>query len=290
MVPRTTVLAQKLKAFRAAHGQHGRLTQEALAERLGLSVDAIGKYERGVSFPRGDLEHRFVERLGWSAEDMATARSDWDLVQRGASGVRYRLADEADADTLPTAIMELADMAFPDVPDGFLADRAVWLPILNRFPNHGGVVFHGPDPVAHWGLQFLPPEDEALFRERRFEESTLDAETLRRPLLPGSYFAYCPAVVVAAGHEAAAPLLLRSFVDFIERLARRDIRISGIGAATTSAEGRQFCQDLAFQVLGPHRRYPKVQMCVLSPGALAGGILGKRSALIRRVYGEQPGA
>ena len=55
MPDQPSLLAQKLRDHRARQGRHGRMTQEELAEALGVSVDAIGKYERSRSYLRGDL-------------------------------------------------------------------------------------------------------------------------------------------------------------------------------------------------------------------------------------------
>ena len=79
----TSPFARHLRAWREATGQHGRMTQEGLADLLGVSVDAIGKYERSVSFIRGDLEHRLVERLGWSRDEVLACREDWLALQQG---------------------------------------------------------------------------------------------------------------------------------------------------------------------------------------------------------------
>ena len=57
----TSLFARKLRAYRTSAGAHGRLTQEALAERLGVSVEAVGKYERSLSYIRGDLEPRLAD-------------------------------------------------------------------------------------------------------------------------------------------------------------------------------------------------------------------------------------
>ena len=89
-----SLLARKLRAHRARGGKSGRMTQEELAELLDVSVDAIGKYERSVSFVRGDLEHRLIERLGWSLADVADCRTDWEANHLHPRQSRYRLLDE----------------------------------------------------------------------------------------------------------------------------------------------------------------------------------------------------
>jgi biotin operon repressor len=92
------------------------MTQEALAEMLGVSVDAIGKYERSVSFIRGDLEPRLSDALGWSREDILACREDWEIRQHARHGRGYRLLDQSVLDeafggSLEAAIVSGLDMA-----------------------------------------------------------------------------------------------------------------------------------------------------------------------------------
>ena len=92
----TSLFARKLRAHRAGHGRHGRMTQEALAELLDVSVDAVSKYERSLSYIRGDLEHRLTERLGWGMEDVLACREDWEAGRSRPSGPSHRLLSELD--------------------------------------------------------------------------------------------------------------------------------------------------------------------------------------------------
>lgn len=55
-----------LKAARVNKG----LTQKNAAELLGISVDTIGKYERGVSFPSVPVIRRIEELYGVSYNDL----------------------------------------------------------------------------------------------------------------------------------------------------------------------------------------------------------------------------
>ena len=66
MTERTSLFAQKLRAYRIGRAGHGRMTQEELAAALDVSVDAISKYERSLSYIRGDLENRLAGNLNLS--------------------------------------------------------------------------------------------------------------------------------------------------------------------------------------------------------------------------------
>lgn len=59
----TSLFAQKLRSHRIGSGRHGRMTQEELAMILNVSVDAISKYERSLSYIRGDLEYQLQVSL-----------------------------------------------------------------------------------------------------------------------------------------------------------------------------------------------------------------------------------
>jgi transcriptional regulator with XRE-family HTH domain len=70
------MFASLLRRARRAAG----LTQEELAERAGISVDAISALERGLSrAPHQDTLELLAEVLQLSAEE----RAEWDLAMRG---------------------------------------------------------------------------------------------------------------------------------------------------------------------------------------------------------------
>jgi transcriptional regulator with XRE-family HTH domain len=62
---------ERLRQHRLAAG----LTQEALAERAGLSVHGIQKLERGVTRPYPDTLRRLLRVLHLSADDQAALQS-----------------------------------------------------------------------------------------------------------------------------------------------------------------------------------------------------------------------
>lgn len=268
------------------------MTQEALAEMLGVSVDAIGKYERSVSFIRGDLEHRLVECLGWSREDVLACREDWSVLQRGAVPQGYSILDQTSLDrifggSLRAAIeagLAVADAEFGDLPDDFAPDPDRFVPLYEATTGQWAVALKNDEIVAKWFLPFLLPEDEARFRNRTFVENTLSVERLRRPIFPGHYFGYCPALVVRSGHEAVAPLLVSSFVASLEALARRDVVLSAIGTVSVSPGGAQLCRDLGMTFLGNHARFDQYGVWVLEGAEIATSIFGRKSAMLRRHY------
>lgn len=292
-VTTTSLFAQKLRAWRGSAGQHGRMTQEALAERLGVSVDAIGKYERSVSFIRGDLEHRLVERLGWSRDDVLACREDWSALQQGDGRGQYAILDQTALDrvfdgSLRTAIeagLAVADAEFGDLPADFAPDPDRFVPLYEATTGQWAMALKQDEIVAKWSLPFLLPEDEARFRNRTFLEDTLCVDRLRRPIFPGQYFGYCPALVVRSGHEGVAPLLVSSFVASLEALARRDVILSAIGTISVSAGGAQLCRDLGMTFLGNHARFEDFGVWVLEGGEIAASLFGRRSAVLRRRYG-----
>ena len=289
-----SLFARKLRAWRATAGRNGRMTQEALAEMLGVSVDAIGKYERSVSFIRGDLEPRLSDALGWSREDILACREDWEIRQHARHGRGYRLLDQSVLDeafggSLEAAIvsgLDMADAEFGELPEAFAPSRATFVPMYMAVRDHWAMVLEGDRIVAKWALPFLLPEDEALFRAGEYRESDMKVDRLRRALLPGEYFGYCPALVVRAGHEAASPLLLSSFVTFLEGLARRDIYLGGIGTVSCTAAGAQVCRELGMTYLGGHKIQADFGVWVLEGAAIAGSVFGRRSPSLRRRYDE----
>ncbi|MFZ4577614.1 MAG: helix-turn-helix domain-containing protein [Myxococcota bacterium] len=60
------MLAHRLRALRLARG----LTQQELADRAGMSLNAVGAYERGDRWPRPDALDQLVVALGSDIDDM----------------------------------------------------------------------------------------------------------------------------------------------------------------------------------------------------------------------------
>lgn len=295
MAQTESLFASRLKRHRLGHGEHGRMTQEQLGEALGVSVDAISKYERSLSFIRGDLEHRLAERLGWSRSDIVACRNDWSARSNGAESGRYRLLDQGLVDEIyggswreaSLASVDFADHVFGDLPDDLAVNSEVFTPIYAAFPSHWAVVMRGDQIVAKWAIVFLMPEDEKLFREGAFMERDLSLDRLRQPILPGRYFGYSPVVIVERGHEAASALLLSSFVSFLEDLARRDILFHGLGTISCSPGGAQLCRELGMAHLKTHRLGPDYGVWAMDGTAIAGSIFAKRSPFVARQYGRE---
>ena len=90
----------------------------------------------------------------------------------------------------------------------------------------------GSKIVGHVGLIFPKSDPEKRFFELAVRwKRSLHRIIYKRPLLPGDYFAYCPAIYVARGHEKATRLLLSGFVSELEELLDREIFIREIGAS-----------------------------------------------------------
>ncbi len=286
----TSLFAQKLRAHRAGRGSHGRMTQEELAELLDVSLDAISKYERSLSYIRGDLEHRLTEKLGWRMEDVIACREDWETARSRPSGNSYRLLNDREVlaelggslSALMEAIagMETGDAA--DLPDGFSAGDAIWREIAKDGALTGTYVMYGAELVGHVALVFPGPVLERRFKDRRLEEGELSPDLLKRTILPGDYFAYCPAVYIARGHEAAGRLLLSGFVGMLEELVDREVFIREIGAISVNNLGRQLCEDLGLRFHGEHRRYSGFGVWTFEREKFPSSILGRRSAKLRK--------
>lgn len=291
----TSLFARKLRSWRLTNGTHGRMTQEELAELLDVSVDAIGKYERSVSFIRGDLEHRLHDRLNWSRSDIVACREDWQACSQQKTGKRYRILDEAMLTTLfdgswekaAAAEHEMSSQQFSGLPDELAADAHVFGPIYSRYPDQWRVVIHDGKVVASWVVLILFPQDEEAFRTGRLIETDLTVDSIRQAILPGTYFGYSTAVVIRPGHEAASPLLLTSFVQFLEDLAKRGILFHGIGTTAVSAGGNQLCKDLGMTRLGSHIVSPDYATWEMRGRDLARSIFARRSPLIKRLYSEE---
>lgn len=294
MTDTPSLLARKLRAYRASHGLHGRMTQEQLAERLGVSVDAVGKYERSVSYLRGDLEHRLMERLGWSRDEVQACRDDWEISQKQPNRAGYRLLDQAAVDEVfggdrrkaAMAKTDFANAELPEMPLEFEASRQVFVPLLLAFPDHWGAVLSGDQVVASWVILLLLPDDVERFRAGTFIETDLSPDRMHRPILPGQYYGYCPGLVIKPGHEGATPLLLRSFVQFLEALTERDVLLRGIGSISVSAGGAQLSRDLGMNMICRHHLDPDYGVWELPGSAVPGSVFGRRSLAVRRRYAD----
>lgn len=295
MAQTASLFARKLRDWRARNGTHGRVTQEGLAELLGVSVEAISKYERSLSFIRGDLEHRLGENLGWTSADILSCRTDWETRQkRDTDAAPYRLLDDTVVCELyngswrdaARASIDLACASIPSIHDDFAANDSVFGPIYDTYRDHWCAVLHNDQMVAKWALPFLLPEDEARLRAGTLVEIELSVDRIRKPMLPGHYFGYCPALIVAPGHQAASSLLLSSFIDFLETQARSGILLHGFGSITCSPAGEQVCRDLGMTFLRRHQVETSYGVWELTGAGLAGSIFARRSPFLQQCYSE----
>ena len=53
-----------------------KLTQEQLAEKMGVSINAVSKWERGLSFPDVSLLKKLCNELGISVEELINGEED----------------------------------------------------------------------------------------------------------------------------------------------------------------------------------------------------------------------
>ncbi len=295
MTKRPSLLAERLRHFRATAGEHGRLTQEELAERLGVSVDAIGKYERSVSFPRGDLEHLLSERLGWTREAISECRLDWETHHLHPKPETYRLLDDVlledvyggSLEAASRDVLSLSAEAMGNLPEAFQPFEGPWHRFNLRYPSQWRAVLKDGRMVAKWVLALLNEDDEARFRNGTLIEAEISADRMRRPILPGRYFGYCPALVVRPGHEAASRLLLGSFVAFLEDLLMRDIFLQGVGAIAVNEAGSQLCADLGMTNVGTLADQQSFRTWELAGADMAGSVFGKQSPIVRDRYGSE---
>lgn len=286
-----SLFARKLKRHRIEHGRHGRMTQDQLADALGVSLDAVSKYERSLSFIRGDLEHRLIERLGWSTDTVLACREDWEV--RGTANTSvYRIMDDAAVDAhfggswrrASEAAVDESFQALGELPQSLAAERATYAEISSTYRDMAICVMKDDRIVAQWFVFPLLPEDEAAFRALSFDEHVLAPDRIHQPILPGEYFGYCPALIVLPGHERAAGLLMSSFVAHLEELAARDVLYRGIGTISCSAAGEQLCRDLGMIDLGVYTGDPTYKVWELTGAGIARSLFARRSGLLRDVY------
>ena len=287
-----SLFAQKLRQWRAQNGKAGRMTQDELASILDVSVDAIGKYERSLSYIRGDFEPRLAERLGWSRDEIIACREDWTARQGSAAGPRYRLLDQSVVDEVyggswsevAMASLRLAQEQFHDLPASLAPNVDVFQPFYTHFRDLWSAVFAGDEMVAKWGMTVLLPEDEDRFRAGLFEESDLSVDRVRSTMLPGTYYGYCPVLIVKPGEENAASLLLSSFVGFLEKLADRGALFHGIGTVSVSPAGAQVCRDFGMDRIGVHCADPSFELWNMSGETISRSIFARKSPRVAEAY------
>ena len=61
---------EKTGKFIAAQRKKKKMTQSELAEKLGVSINAVSKWERGISFPDVSLYKKLCSELGISIEEL----------------------------------------------------------------------------------------------------------------------------------------------------------------------------------------------------------------------------
>ena len=292
MTHQPSLFAEKLRNYRASNGTHGRITQEELAHLLDISVDAISKYERSLSFVRGDLEHRLLEKLGWSRDEVLACREDWECRAR-ASRSEYRVFREYDVaselgsiEDADIAVQRLERAGAHTFPDGFSACDPIWQDILRDGSMTGVYVTHEGELVAHISLVFLNEILEAQFLERRLIESEFSLGSLKRPVLPGDYFGYCAGVYIARGHQKAALPLLSGFIGILEDLAEREVFLRDLAAIAASPIGHQLCRDLSFHFIGSHTDCAGLEFWRFAGDKMPTSLFARRSHKLRGAYSD----
>lgn len=85
-------IGKKLRAVREKMG----VTQETLAEMIGVTSSAIGNYERDVSHPREDILYRLFEALKCEPNDLFEGLYESTVPKRDREHIeRYGRLDEA---------------------------------------------------------------------------------------------------------------------------------------------------------------------------------------------------
>lgn len=85
-------IGKKLKAVREKMG----VTQETLAEMIGVTSSAIGNYERDVSHPREDILYRLFEALKCEPNELFEGLYECRVPERDRAHMeRYGRLDEA---------------------------------------------------------------------------------------------------------------------------------------------------------------------------------------------------
>ena len=82
-------LAPRLGSAVAAHRRARKLTQERLAELVGVSTEWISQVERGVGMPSLEMLARIAEPLGMRSSELVAATEDAD---QGRSSIQRLLA------------------------------------------------------------------------------------------------------------------------------------------------------------------------------------------------------
>ncbi|MES0824938.1 helix-turn-helix domain-containing protein [Ruegeria sp. SCP11] len=293
MTAPSSIFADKLRSYRARNGKHGRMSQEQLAVLLGLSVDAISKYERSLSYIRGDLEHLLTEKLGWTRDEVVACREDWESRSSGAHA-SYRVLREHEV-ALEYGSIEFADAAVQalelasahEFPDGFSACDPIWSEILKDGAMSGVYVMVGDELAAHISLIFLDEDLEAKFRECRLIEAEFSLGALRRPVLPGDYFGYCAGVYIAHGHQKSALHLLNGFVKVLEDLVEREVYLKDLAAIAASPIGHQLCKDLNFQFIGLHHNAAGLEFWHLAGENIPNSLFARRSPMLEKAYADR---
>ncbi|SDX94940.1 Helix-turn-helix [Ruegeria halocynthiae] len=285
--------ADKLRSYRALNGKHGRMSQEQLAALLGLSVDAISKYERSLSYIRGDLEHLLIERLGWTRDEVVACRQDWENRSSGTHASyrvlrEHEVAQEYGSIEFADAAVQALELASAhEFPDGFSACDPIWAEILEDGAMSGVYVMVGDELAAHISLIFLDEDLEARFRECRLVEAEFSLGTLRRPVLPGDYFGYCAGVYIAHEHQKSALHLLNGFVKVLEDLVNREVYLKDLAAIAASPIGHQLCKDLSFQFIGPHFNAIGLEFWRLAGENIPNSLFARRSPVLKKAYADR---
>ena len=67
---------EKIGKFIASLRKNKKMTQGQLAEKMGVSINAVSKWERGLSFPDVSLYKKLCDELNISIEELINGEKD----------------------------------------------------------------------------------------------------------------------------------------------------------------------------------------------------------------------
>lgn len=273
-------LANAIRAELLARG----MTQTALAEALGVSLNTVSRWVNGRTLPDRESQYEISQVFGWSQEKLLTLFTEeqtqhvntyrvenTEYVERQLGGDFTRFVGR---------ILEIDKQVLPGLGEQHIGTTQQWIPIFRECPYTWRILTKDSSICGYW--QFLSLKDAYHERVARGEmvDSKIDVSMLDYPIAPGRYNLYWIGFVIlpTARTPTTFAMMQQSMVDAVKNFCAHEIFFADWCAAAFSFEMVRFCELTGMTANGRHPcagGHEPAEMFTLTGADVSTGYLGR---------------